>query len=59
MLHLQPFEYRWLVELLTCAEFLYDTCFLKLSLELLEGLLDVFALFYWYNNHFFAFKFIN
>src|SRR5574344_958399 len=55
--HLKSLKYRWFVELLTCAEFFYYTCLFKLSLELLEGLLNVFAFLYWYNNHF-AFTFL-
>ena len=50
MFHLQALQYRWLVELLTTAEFLYNTCLLELSLEFLEGLFDVLAVLYWYNN---------
>ena len=40
-----------LVELLACAEFLHDTGLLKLTLELLQGLLNVLAFFYGYYNH--------
>jgi len=51
VLHLQALQHRGLVELLTTAQLFHDTSFLKLSLELLEGLLDVFAFFYGYDNH--------
>ena len=58
--HLQALLDRWLVKLLTSTELFYDTCLLKLSLELLERALDVLAVLYWYNNHAFCFKlFIN
>ena len=49
--HLEALQYRRLVELLTRAEFFHHTCLLKLSLKLLEGLLDVLAFLYRYNNH--------
>ena len=58
VLHLQALQYRWLVELLTCAKFLYNTCLLEFSLKLFEGLFDVLAFLYRYNNHLFlCFKF--
>ena len=58
VLHLKALKNRRFVELLTTAEFFHHTCLLKLSLKLLEGLLNVLALFYWYNNHLsFALKF--
>lgn len=43
---------RGLVKLLTGTEFLHDTSLLKLSLELLQGALNVLAFFYRYYNHF-------
>ena len=51
MLHLEALEYRRLVELLTCTEFLNDTSLLKLSLELLQGALDVLAVLDLYYVH--------
>ena len=51
VLHLEALQYRGLVELLTGTELLNNTCLFELSLKLLEGLLDVLAFFYWYNNH--------
>ena len=54
--HFQALLDRWLVKLLTSTELFYDTCLLKLSLELLERTLDVLAVLYWYNNHAFCFK---
>ena len=51
MFHLQALQYRGLVELLTSAELLDNTSLLELSLKLLEGLFDVLAFFYGYNNH--------
>jgi len=51
VLHLQALEYRRFVELLACTEFLDDTGLFKLSLKLLEGLLDVLAFLYCYDNH--------
>ena len=51
MLHLQALQDRRFVELLTTTQFLHHTCLFKLSLKLLEGLFDVLAFFYRYNNH--------
>ena len=51
MLHLEALQYRGLVELLTGTELFDDTSLFELSLKLLEGLLDVLAFFYRYNNH--------
>ena len=51
VLHLEALQYRGLVKLLTTTKLFHYACLLKLSLELLEGLLDVLAFFYWYNNH--------
>ena len=51
VLHLQALQDRRLVELLTTTQLFHNTCLLELSLKLLEGLLDVLAFFYWYNNH--------
>ena len=51
VLHLEALQNRGLVELLTSAELLDNTSLFELSLELFEGLLDVLAFFYWYNNH--------
>ena len=52
VLHLQALQYRGFVKLLTSAKLLHNTCLFKLSLKLLEGLLDVLAFLYWYDNHF-------
>ena len=49
---LQSVDYRWLVELLSCSQFLNNTCLFKFSLELLQRFFNVFAFFYWYYNHF-------
>lgn len=51
-LSLQAILNRRLVELLTSAKLLYNTSLLKLSLKLLQGALDVFALFNRNYNHF-------
>ena len=51
VLHLQALQNRGLVKLLTTTQLLNNTCLLELSLEIFEGLLDVLAFFYWYNNH--------
>ena len=51
VLHLQALQDRRLVELLATTQLFHNTCLLELSLKLLEGLLDVLAFFYWYNNH--------
>ena len=51
VLHLQALQNRGFVKLLTTTQLFHNTSFLKLSLELLEGLLNVFAFFYRYNNH--------
>ena len=56
MFFLKPLDHRGFVKLLTATQFLYDACFLKFSLELLQSFLDVFAFFYRYYNHFFSFK---
>ena len=57
VLHLETLQDRWLVILLTGTKLLNDTCFLELSLKLLESSLNVLTIFYWYNNHcFFGFK---
>ena len=55
VLHLLALHNRWLVKLLTVANFLDDASFLGLSLELFESSLNVFALFYRYNNHYNSF----
>jgi len=58
VLHLQALQDRGLVELLTATEFFHHACLLKLSLKLLEGLLDVLAFFFWYTTPWsFALKF--
>ncbi len=44
----QTFQYGRLVELLTAAEFFYDTGSFKFSLEFVEGAFDVFDFFYGY-----------
>ena len=41
VLHLEALQYRGFVELLTATEFLHHTSLFKLSLKLLESLLDV------------------
>lgn len=43
---------RWLLEVLACAKLTDCAGLLELSLELFQSALDVFAFFYWYNNHF-------
>ena len=49
--HGEALENGGLVELLTGAEFLHYAGLFKLTLELLQGSLDVFAFFYGYYNH--------
>lgn len=51
VLSCQALQYARLVELLASAEFLNDTSLFKLSLELLQGAFNVFALFYLYYDH--------
>lgn len=51
VLSCQALQYAGLVELLTSAEFLNYASLFKLSLELLQGAFNVFALFYLYYDH--------
>ncbi len=57
VLHLESLQNRWLVKLLTCAEFFHNTCLLELSLKLFESSFNVLAIFYGYNNHAFGSNF--
>ena len=51
VLHLQALQNRRLIKLLTTTQLFHNTSLFELSLKLLEGLLDVLAFFYRYNNH--------
>ena len=51
MLHLNSFEFRRLVELLTSAELLDDTGLVEFAFKLLNGAFDVLAFFYRYYDH--------
>ena len=51
MFHLQALQNRRFVKLLTTTQLFHNTSLFELSLELLEGLFDVLAFFYGYNNH--------
>ena len=54
----QTLQYAGLVKLLTGTEFLYNTGPFELSLELLQGAFNVFALFNLYYDHFVSLDFI-
>lgn len=49
--HLLAVGDRRLLKCLTAAQFFYDAGSFKFAFELLECFLDVFAFFYWYDNH--------
>ena len=51
VLHGETLANAGFVELLTAAEFFYDTGSFKLSLKLFEGAFDVLAFLYGYYNH--------
>ena len=58
MFHLQTFQYRRFVILLSASQFFYNTCFFKFSFEFLQRFFNVFAFFYWYYNHVFKIKYV-
>ena len=49
--HLLAVGHRVLLESLTAAEFFNDAGSFEFTFEFLERFLDVFAFFYWYDNH--------
>lgn len=55
VLHFLAFYDGWFVELLTATEFFYDAGLFEFTFEFFEGLFDVVALFYRYNDHFVLF----